>query len=193
MLRHILGAFVLLLIAASNAGAFDGIRKGLVLGGGLGAAANVSWKADFEFAPDAGENNAGFGTAIFAGYAWDERNMIVLEGNGARYVTDIGILPDVAAIQGFGGASWYHYFGDMGRSPFTVVGLGVYIFQWEYTPTALNRKNDPGPGVLIGGGYEFTDHVQVGVYIGAGRTTEPETGVEFDHGHVSVLLSAIAF
>lgn len=193
IIRTTCQSIVLTLLLVSVADAFDGIRRGFVFGGGLGLTPSASWEADSELIPDAGESGAGFGGAVLIGYAWNNNDMIVIEANGTAFKTDVGILDDVGAAQGFTGPAWYHYFGDVGGAVFTVVGLGAYLFQWEYTDTGLKGENDPGAGVLLGAGYEFTDHVQVGVYLGAGRTSEPGSQTRFNHGHVSILLGAVAF
>ncbi len=180
-------------VLTPTANSFDGIRRGVVVGAGLGVTANASWAADFETVPDVSGNSPGFGGAFLAGYAWDNQNMIVLEANGTNYSADIPTREDISVVQGFVGPAWYHYFGPTGTSVFTVVGVGAYIFQWEHEAVGFSDENDPGPGLLIGGGYEFTDQLQVGISIGAGRTKESEAGTRLDHTHINVLLSYVVY
>jgi len=176
----------LVVLIAAPASAFDGYRKGFVLGGGLGIAPNASWSWDYEGGED--DNGAGVGLNLLIGYSWDEHNMIVYEGNVVAYST----LEDLTASQGFNGISWYHYFGPAGRSFFTAVGIGAYVFQLtEDKGDRESASTDPGPGVLIGGGYEFARHVQVGAYLSFGRTSE--FGIDWEHTHASILVSAVAF
>jgi hypothetical protein len=108
--------------------------------------------------------------------------MIVYEGNGAGYQSDIFDQ----TTQGFNGPAWYHYYGDMGKSAFTAVGLGLYTFDVEHLDA-----NDPSIGLLLGGGYEFAKHWQFGAYLSFGRTTS--FGVDFNHATINVLVSGIAF
>ena len=115
--------------------------------------------------------------------AFAEHNMLVYEGNVVAYTSDIA---DWSVVQGFNGATWYHYFGRTGKSFFTTLGLGVYYFKVEDFDT-----NDPGGALLFGGGYEFAKHRQFGLSVAAGRTKS--SGVDFDHVHISLLISGIAF
>lgn len=177
-------------MAAPNASAFDGLRRGFVLGGGLGFAPVSSWDTDLE---GFNESQVGVGVHIFLGYAWDEYNMIVYEGNGTGFKSDFG---DADIIQMFNGAAWYHYFGPVGKSAFTTVGVGVFSFDFEFNDVwgsgySISGSNDPGPGFLVGAGYEFARHFQAGVYVGVGRTSEP--GLDYTHVNLSVLVSGAAF
>jgi hypothetical protein len=181
---------VLSLVVTSSAMAFDGRRKGFVLGGGLGLAPIATWEGDLGNISDFEDTGIGGGLQILIGYAWDEFNMIVYEGNGVAYESEVFIV-DFTAYQGFTGASWYHYFGPSGRTFFTVVGIGFYFFEGEFEHTNVTFENDPGGGVLFGGGYEFARHWQVAGFVSAGRTSEP--GIDYDHTHVNVLVSGVAF
>lgn len=154
------------------------------MGGGLGLApvATIEQKdTDFD------ESNTGLGINLLIGYAWDNQNMIVFLRDGVLYQFE-GEFEDIAVAQGFTGASWYHYFGPIGRSAFINVGLGLQDF------TSLEEEyesNDAGIGILVGGGYEFTRHVQVYGSFSFGKT---EFGVdEFDHTQLQVGISAVAF
>jgi len=176
-----------ILLSSSSAFGFNGLRKGFVLGGGLGFSPVSKWEADVPLGPfgtvGLDESKAGVGVNILIGYAWDEFNMIVYEGNVTGYSSD---LADQTLTQGFNGAAWYHYFGPAGKSAFTTLGLGVYSFDGEDTDAA-----DPGFGIMIGGGYEFSRHWQFGGYVGFGRTSD--AGVDIEHAHVNILLSVVAF
>jgi len=184
---------VLLFLVAfvSSSFGFDGHRKGFVIGGGLGFAPASSWSGKVldasSFPPqvvNADENKAGLGLNLIIGYAWDEQNMIVYEGNVTGWKSDL--FTDQTISQGYNGASWYHYFGRAGHSAFTTAGLGIYVFDvGDYD------ANNPGVGILLGAGYEFARHWQVGGYLGFGRTTDP--GGDFDHGHFNILVGALAF
>lgn len=194
--------FLLLVIAAlclnSAAFSFDGNRKGLVLGGGLGISPASNWKTDV--VPDLNlsfeETKAGVGVNLLIGYAWDEFNMLVLEGNVAGFETG---YRNVTATQGFGGVAWYHYFGPKGASFFTTVGAGSYNFELELKQDniTISGENDPGFGMLFGAGFEFARHFQAGAYFSFGKTkvvnsvTKVET--EFDHAHLNLMVSIIAF
>jgi hypothetical protein len=176
------------LLVGAGANAFDGNRKGFVLGGGLGFAPLARWEVDVPiYGGEAAikDENAGVALNLMIGYAWDERNMIVYEGNVAGFT--VGVLnEDWTAVQGFNGASYYHYFGVPGKTAFITLGAGLYYFQVEDFDS-----NDPGGAFQLGGGYEFARHWQVGLYLGAGKTKS--AGVSFDHAHLNALVGVVAF
>ncbi|RME19357.1 MAG: hypothetical protein D6800_14375, partial [Candidatus Zixiibacteriota bacterium] len=89
-------------------------------------------------------------------------------------------------VQGFNGASWYHYFTNTGHSWFTVAGFGIYSMDVESAPSI-----DPGPGLLIGGGYEFARHYQIGAYLSGGSTSNGP--IDYNNTHLSLLFTAVAF
>jgi hypothetical protein len=187
MKRLVMITLMAVLFMATTACAFDGMRKGFVLGGGLGLAPTADWETDLG-GIDVGQDGTGLGLNLVIGYAWDEQNMIVYEGNVASWKMDV---LDENVAQGFNGASWYgaswyHYFGPVGKSFFTVAGVGFYVFKVD-----TYEDNDPGFGLLLGGGYEFARHIQVAAYFSSGKTED--SGVEFDHTHFNILVSAVAF
>lgn len=177
---RVLAVFCLLIIMVSSASAFNGQRKGFVLGGGLGLAPTVRYSLG-------SADNSEFGGAahILLGYAWDEYNMIVYESNAAGAEVN-----NINYGQGFAGPTWYHYFGPQGKSFFTVAGLGFYYFQVEG-----DDATDPGGGYMIGGGYEFSRHFQVAMYLSGGQTSLNfwPVDIEWGHNNLSIVVSAVAF
>ena len=180
MRRQILVCLFLLVLMSSTAFAFDGNRKGFVLGGGIGFAPQGKWTFD---ALGIDEDGAGLGLNLIIGGAFTEHDMLVYEGNVMGYTSD---LFNKTISQGFNGASWYHYFGKTGRSLYSTLGLGFYVFDVEDLDS-----NDPGFGLLLGGGYEFAKHWQVGAYYSYGQTSD--AGFDFTHHHINILITGIAF
>ncbi len=182
----IISVFLTILLVSTATG-FDGHRKGFIVGGGLGFAPVVKWEMEepsvdgFPYGLD--ETRAGVGVNFLIGYAWDEKNMLVYEGNAVGFTT---ATSDKSAAQGFSGAAWYHYFGQAGKTVFTAVGLGLYGFDAEY-----DDPHDGGFGMLLGGGYEFARHWQVGGYLSFGSTTAHDR--DFNHSSLSVLVSGVLF
>lgn len=186
MYRLIAITLVAVLLLSVSSFAFDGNRKGFVLGGGLGLGAVGSWKVDvpiFGTTIPVDESGTGVAVQFVIGGAFDEHNMLVYEGNVIGYQSD---LFDESIGQGFNGAAWYHYFSDPGKTPFTTLGLGFYYFKvGDFDAT------DPKIALLVGGGYEFAKHWQTGVYFSFGQTAE--SGIDFDHWHLNFIVSGIAF
>lgn len=152
---------VLSIILSSAALGFDGNRKGFVLGGGLGLSPAATWDGD------------------------------PVPSEFLKIPTDIDAKTNI--VQGFNGVSWYHYFGSKGQTFFTALGAGVYVFDLEVVinNVTVSGSNDPAFGMLIGAGYEFSPHYQVGGYFSFGNTTEP--GIEYKHAHLNILFSVMAF
>jgi len=162
----------------------SGDRTGFILGGGLGFSPVSSWSREGyyyfgQFVPSVDETGAGVALHLMIGYAWDDFNMIVYEGN----VT--GWSSFNVTSQGFNGAAWYRYYGTPGHSAFTTAGIGFYVFGDDFD------FNDPGIGLLLGGGYEFARHWQFGGYLSFGRTFYG--GLNYDHYHLSVLFTRVVY
>ncbi|MCH8027718.1 MAG: outer membrane beta-barrel protein [candidate division Zixibacteria bacterium] len=172
---------VLTLVLASSSFGFDGHRRGFVLGGGLGFSPVASWEVD---GTTIDESGAGIGLNLLIGYAWDDQNMIVYEGNIAGWKSDFFL--DRQVSQGFNGASWYHYFGETGRTAFTTLGIGYYVFGVEDFD-----NNDLGLGILAGAGYEFAKHWQIGAYYSLGKTSD--SFFDYNHYHFNFLVGGIFF
>ncbi len=177
---------VLLMIPVASS-AFDGERKGFALGGGLG----VAPVAQFTTEGNSGRS-AGLALQFVLGYAWDNHNLTALEFNGAGYsnsqFNNSSLMSSSSFLtsQSFNGAAWYHYFGTEGKSLFTATGLGLYSFN-----RGPRYHSDRGAGYLIGGGFEFLPHFQIGLYFSGGRTFD--AGHNFDHKHFSILLTGIKY
>ncbi len=187
MPRHIcLFTVAVILFMATAASAFNHHRQGFALGVGLGVTPTARWETSFR-----AEEHVGFGVNGYIGYGWDAHNFLLFEVNSTRCGSEEVDWTD----QGFIGPAWYHYFGRPGRSAFTMVGMGLYNFSSTYFGSLWNetrtRTNDPGPGMLLGGGYEFARHLQIGGYLGFGRTT----GIlgNYDHVHFSILVGAMGY
>ena len=200
--RLVFMVIVLTLLAASSSSGFDGNRKGFVLGGGLGIAPTAGWSGTGTFGAalviiDTSEYRTGAGFNFLIGHGWDEKNLIVFEINMSRWKSDLltiregsgQLLLNSSIWQGYIGGAWYHYFGSVGRSLFTALGLGQYQFITLYSSTFFDQS--AGTGILIGGGYEFARHWQLGAYLSTGFTAE-KLG-RWNYTDIKVLVSAVAF
>lgn len=190
MKRLTLCLVILLLIQATTAMAFNGKRQGFVLGGGLGfgpvAKATVDGLADDVI------DKSGLAFNFVIGYAPSENDMIVYLRDAVvfseTFVFTESLSKKVTFAQGFSGVAWFHYFGPMGKSAYVTGGLGLQ----DLTSTDSDfRSNDPGLGLLIGGGYEFARHVQFHGSLSFGTTSD--LGVDFNHTQLILGISAIAF
>jgi len=162
MIRKILFVLAMLLITTSQSFAIDGIRKGFVIGFGMGygSAGNPVLKSN-----DVELSLNGFAGNMFAGYCWDNKNMLLWENIGVLKFSSDRNKGDVA--KGFNGITWYHYYKPQARTFFTVVGAGEYVTDVDFYREDYRAT---GIGVVLGGGYEFTKQVQLGVYLLSGES-----------------------
>ncbi len=185
---------LILLILGPTSRAFDGKRKGVVIGGGVGFAPISRWSVsatNLDVYTDQSESKAGIGAHLFGGYGWNEKNTLVAEANlssfKSEFFSSYVLYPKNRRIkQGYIGASWFHYFGSVGSSLFTDIGLGYFYFKVDEI-----KATKTGGGFLFGAGYEFAPHLQAGVYIAGGKTSNDD--VKFNHTQINVLISAMAF
>ena len=183
---------VLTLLLASTSFGFDGNRKGFVLGGGLGFAPISGWSGRGTFGAaqvviDTSEYRTGAGFNFLIGHGWDEKNLIVFEINMSRWNSDL-LDNQPTTVQGTIGAVWYHYFGLPGRSFFTAAGLGPYRV---IRVASRTMDQSVGGGIMLGGGYEFARHWQLGGYFSTGFSSA--TYGNWSYTDFKVLVSAVAF
>ncbi len=195
MKRILVLLLVFLLVFMTSTQAFDGKRKGFVLGGGLGLAPVARWSTS-----GLDESSVGYGGNGLIGLGWDEQNLIVLESSDVLYKSDIF---DCDLSQLFFGPTWYHYFDSREKSFFSAVGIGGYVFGlppfYSYISIHIGPGELPpappsharGLGYLIGSGYQLTRHYQIGVYLSGGKTSEH--GRDFGNTHIMILLGNMDF
>lgn len=182
ILRYTICAVIVLAVATPSH-AFNGKRKGFVLGGGLGVAPLARIEVG-----SYDESRVGVASNFLIGYGWDEQNLLVFEGNGTSYKPDAG--PDAMFSQGFGGPAFYHYFKPAAPTFFTVAGVGFYSF-WYDIEDGEEDSNDSGLGLMGGVGYEFSRHWQVSLVVNGGKTDGPSN--DATHLNVEVLIGGVAF
>ncbi len=187
MKRLFIPTVIFLLALATSVSAFDGNRKGFVLGGGLGFGPSAKVTVSVG-SISASDENSGLAIDFLIGYAWDEQNMIVFLRDGIIYSEEMSHSTTISIVQGFSGIGYFHYFGEVGKSFFITGGLGLQ----DWTSLDENYSSpDPGVGLLLGGGYEFTRHLQVYSSLSFGKTSEGS--FKNDHSQFIIVISAVAF
>jgi len=177
--KKVLSVLVLFVLIAGSIHAFDGQRKGFVVGLGTGFAPlikGVSLESDQD-----SDTRIGYSSGLVIGYAWNNRNMVLLQVSQGLYEETLDVYysgrvvyrDNIQFYQGFAGFVFRRYFSPEARSPYVTAGVGSE--QW--LPEDHLDEQD-GTGFLIGGGYEFAKHFQLeGSYSfgdvgGAGRRSE---------------------
>lgn len=177
-----------MVLSSATSQAFDGKRKGFVVGLGGGIAPLIHWKNDNS---TGAASEQGYGFNGLVAYAWDDRNVIGYEGIGWMY--EISGTDSHFIIKALDGVRWYHYWGKRERRVFTSVGIG-----WAIGATESSDINVSGLGYTLGIGYEFLKQLQVGVYyIGAHTSNGTYTSNEFDvganHRVLNLLITLVAY
>ena len=175
MTRTTIILLLVILFSVPSAEAFDDIRKGFVVGLGLGLAPTVSAEGD-----SVSYDKLGFGFSHVIGYAWNESDMLVYEGNGAGFLVDTAFYG-----QGIDALAWYHYWGPTGKSLYTVLGYGFYGYGSSQLWNSGGKE-----GMLLGVGYEFAKHFQVGFYYSSGKTN---LRTVHDHTTFAILINGVLY
>ena len=150
------------------ANAFDGKRKGFVIGMGVGVAPMLKWSRSGD---DASETKSAFILSWPVGYCWDQRNIIAYSVSISSFNSEL--LGRVGTMQGIWSLRWYHCFGEPGRSVIASLGPGRMLFN------ASNGLHASGFGFTAGVGYEFVRHFQFELSYAAGRTSRDRE--DFNH------------
>lgn len=193
-MKKIAAMLILMLPAFSSAAVFNGNRHGFVAGIGIGFAPHISWKSTSDGLPYV-TGESGFAAHWVLGYCFGQKDMVVYEGNHTWYTSsDVyrGANRQVSLLQALWGVSWYHYYGRAGRSVFTTLGAGIYL-----NSEAWSVASRGGTALMLGGGYEFARHFQVGLYYTFGEEMEfnifgSSRDVRKAH-HLSLLVTAMGY
>jgi len=170
--------FILVLILSSSALGFDGNRKGLVIGGGIGVAYASNDRNEYYASELSGPGGAAH---FLIGGAVDNRTILGLEVNGVIFNDLDG---SYTVYQTFVGAVWYEYFDWAGDPFFITLGLGTGVAK-------RSNKAEQGSGVtgLFAVGRILVDHIQLGMY-GSLNLTSPEGRSQYQ---LSLLFSFMAY
>ena len=181
MKKIITPAFILLL-AFSNLYAFDGERKGFILGGGIGAGFLSNTVSAGSFSLTEGEGV--FLTNFKIGYAPSNALEIF-------YVSKVSWWgeSDVIFIVGLSAIAVTFYFNETSETGWFASG-GLALSSLE-APFEDNISPDYGFGLFGGGGYEFSSHWSFEVDLL--YSTIKESGADFDSFGVLLSINFLAF
>lgn len=187
MKKIIIILLVAVLLTASAAQAFDGQRKGFVLGGGFGFAPLIKTEASAGTNPMFDYKKSGTAGNLMFGYGWDDNNMLVFETNIAMFSQS-----GLTFTQGISAITWYDYDGFLGKGTFFALGVGITNYSVTLENDADQGASTTGKiGILVGLGYEFTKHWQAGLYIFNGKSEDGP--YKFKHGTISIVIGGVAF
>ncbi len=191
MKRHLivsLSLMIMLLPLTSHA--FDGKRKGFVLGVGGGLSPHTHWSRNVD---NVSESKIGGNFQLIVGHGWNSANMLVLQSSISGMESD---KLNLDILQGVWAVRWNHYFckqtddfGRPGTGWYSTVGVGRSVFSAGLNHFAEVRA--VGWGFVVGAGYEFHRHLQFGVEFSAGSGSDD--GYDYNHQTITFTLSALAY
>lgn len=186
-----------LLVAAlvvGNCHAFDGNRKGFIIGGGIGIGPKAYSTTSSGWS---GMDESGWGTSLMIGHAWNENTAVVLLHDATvfnhTFISggSFGAAPvydERTVSQGLLGMALFRYYGSPGRAFYLAFGIGL---QYRMPLDNAFDTFENGPGLLLGTGYEFIPHVQFYGSLSGGATTRVST--RYYHYQVLLAITAVAF
>jgi hypothetical protein len=184
----------LLLCVTTEVDAFDGQRKGFILGGGAGLAhtsftqeVSVDYWGYHESVESDRENKVGVATDFKIGYAWDNSWAIYYTSKVSWFGMENTYGKDVTIASGQGAAAVTHWFKPQVPSWFVAGGLGYSTWSLPFEDNAPDTWI--GPGLFMGGGYEFSRHWSFEGYLAWGKPKDTEWGVEVSSNTFSIMLS----
>ena len=176
-------AGILLFASAVQVRAFDGQRKGFILGGGLGLGV-TSYTIDSDFFGESDRfNEFSFMTDFKIGYAPSEQVEIYYSSKGSWWGED-----GITFLHSYGTAAISYYFLPQSPSFYISGGLG---FSSLSAPFEDNTDTDIGFGIFFGGGYEFVRHFAVEADLMYGQPQE--SGFTFKGFVPRIVFVATAF
>jgi len=169
----------LLLFSAVPAGAFDGKRKGFVLGVGLGPGVS-SYTQELSVsglgsATSNRETKVGVSTDFRIGFGPTEQVLVVYDNKVNWIPFDNALGNHVTIADGISSLAVSYYLAQSAPCGFLTGGLGAA--GWS-TPFESNSSSSVGFGMFVGGGYEFTKLWNLEGSLGFGSPSDTEQGLK---------------
>ncbi len=170
------------LVIPGNTRAFDGERKGLVVGAGVGYSPIINWRNSSQ---NTNETEHALAFEAFAGYAWNNRNILAV-GALASHVC-LKSAGSVWAFDGVNNLLYCHYMSEDAPSLFLTAGIGLMRFESDN-----GSVSGHGFGYEAGVGFEFSKGTQVGLYYAGGTTSDRESRSSRHH-LICIVLTFLAY
>jgi hypothetical protein len=185
----VLVSFILLFLTA-NGHAWNGQRKGFLLGFGIGPGLTsftqkvaVGWIS----VESSREDKTAVMTDFKIGFAPENTWAIYYTSKVSWFGMTNALGNNVTIANGLGALAGSYWFKPQAPSPFIAGGLG-------YSTWALPFEDNPpdtwmGFGLFAGGGYEFSRHVSIEGYLSWGKPKHEEFGIEVSSSALSLMLT----
>jgi hypothetical protein len=180
---------------ATSASAFDGQRKGFILGGGIGPGL-TSYTQTIETplgdTTSDRENKFGLQTNFVIGLGVTEQVLVYYSNRVSWFSFENALGNNVTITNGLGGVCVAYYFQPVAPSPYINGTLGLSM--WD-APFEEGAEAWYGFGVGIGGGYEFARHYSVEADLFWGKPGKEESGIKASSNALTirVTINALAY
>jgi hypothetical protein len=190
--RYFIWTFVgfILFFVATNAQAWDGQRKGFLLGFGIGPGLTsftqevTTYLGTLE---SPREDKMAVMTDFKIGYAPQNSWGIYYTAKVSWFGMKNALGNDVTIANGLGAVAVSYWFQPQAPSPFISGGFGFSSWSLPF------EDNPPdswmGAGFFAGGGYEFSKSVSVEGYLSWGEPKDSESGIEASSNALSFMLT----
>jgi hypothetical protein len=182
-----------LLIVASSASAFDGSRRGFVLGGGLGLGlTSYTQELSGGLTGSSDRQNSGaIATTFKIGGGLSERTLLIYQQNQNWFSLTNVFGDDVTVASGSGVLAVNHFVSD--ESSVYLVG-GIGLSSWSL-PFEDGSKVSYGGTLLVGAGIEFSPHWSAEFNLSFGNPSYSESGTKLTTktANLSVTVVGLAY
>lgn len=180
---------VLVVVVATSVQAFDGKRKGFILGGGAGLGVTSFDQTlrvpGFQDATSDRESKLGLATEFKIGGGFNDQFLLYYVNRAAWFSIENIFSQDVTIANSVGLVGISYYFQPTSPSPYLVAVLGISSWDAPFEDTTAQV----GVGLGAGLGYEFARHWSLEATINWGQPSDEDLGVEVETDALSVLLT----
>lgn len=165
-------ALTAMLLSANQASAFDDNREGFILGlgAGLHTIRNDHRLNDIS---DLTESSSGLASSFKIGGGISDRLVLYFVHNASRFRTPVTVgasTKEVTAVMFMDGIGASYFFEPRSPSGYIHAGLGGSVFAFPTESDATTRR---GGAFMVGGGYEFDQHLMFEVTLLASTVSDP--------------------
>jgi hypothetical protein len=179
---------VTLLFFGTQLQAFDGLREGFLLGFGLGVSNTQVEKSIEGYETRSDYTESGFATSVKLGYALNEQFALYYVRNASWYT--IG-AEDESTVSGIAGLGATYYFTPEPQSLYINVALGL----GDIIDMEENDVLADGSSLMLGVGYEFTQHWQAEVnwFSGSLEGSNKYDGLNIDQSSLQFTINYLLY
>ncbi len=182
---------VFVLSFSSVVSAFDGQRKGFILGFGIGPG-YTSFTQEVGSISSDRENSFAIQTDFKIGLGTTEQFQIYWQSKVSWFSMTNALNNDVTVAHGFGGIGFSYYLKPETKTLYLTGGLGYS--SWGL-PFESNAETWMGLGITLGAGYEFSPHWNLEGNLMFGKPSDDSMGIDISTNGTTIraVISYLAY